>query len=141
MAVEGKTIDLSITVVDVRDRNVVLNWDDLFVVSVEPNISALGLAIDNIYTVKKFQVIRKFHEGEFKAILFKGEKTLLPNWHNLTSFGLSDGDKVTIKLFEGDDEEAHSLFLSSVAEETVVASVYDDTADTDENMEQTSNIR
>lgn len=135
MAVAGKTIDLSITVVDVRDRNVVLNWDDLFVASVEPNISALVLAIDNIYNVKKFQVIRKFHEGEFKAILFKGEKTLLPNWHNLTSFGLSDGDKVTIKLFEGDDEETHSLFLSSVAEETVVASVYDDTADTDENIE------
>ena len=94
-----------------RDRNEVLGWDDLFVVSVEPKISALGLLIDNIYNVKKFQVIRNFHKGEFKAILFKGEKTLLPNWHNLASFGLTDGDKVTIKLFEGDDEEAHSLFL------------------------------
>ena len=131
MAVAEKTIDLSITVVDVRDRNEVLGWDDLFVVSVEPKISALGLLIDNIYNVKKFQVIRNFHKGEFKAILFKGEKTLLPNWHNLASFGLTDGDKVSIKLFEGDDEEARSLFLSSVAEE----SVYDDTADTDGPIE------
>eukprot|EP00434_Breviolum_minutum_P044003 symbB.v1.2.039254.t1/scaffold6443.1/size18076/1 len=135
MAVAEKTIDLSITVVDVRDRNEVLGWDDLFVVSVEPKISALGLLIDNIYNVKKFQVIRNFHKGEFKAILFKGEKTLLPNWHNLASFGLTDGDKVSIKLFEGDDEEARSLFLSSVAEDTVVVSVYDDTADTDGPIE------